>query len=76
MKGRNLVWVKELSKNSKEHSNRIGGIKKPCDSPYGGVYGSACSHWNLMKPILDKTRHPEISIHINYKAIELVLREI
>ena len=76
LKGRNLVWVEELSKNPKEHSNRIGGIEKPYGSPYGGVYGSSCSHQNLMKPILDETRHPKLSIHINYKAIILVLREI
>ena len=76
LKGRNLVLVEELSKNLKEHLNRIGGIKKPYDGLYGRVYGSACNYQILMKSILDETRHPELSIHANYKAIGLVLREI
>ena len=41
-----------------------------------GVYDTAYNHKNGMKSILYETRHLDLSNHINYKVIELVLREI
>ena len=40
------------------------------------MYGSKCSHQNLMDPFLYETIHLGISIHINYKVIGLVLSEL
>ena len=42
----------------------------------GVTYGSKSSHQNLMNPFLYETRYSGFSIHINYKVIGLVLREI
>ena len=74
--GYSLIWNDELGKNLKKNTNRVAGKQEPWTCSYVGVYGSSYNYQNLMKLILNETRHLELSNYRNYKVIGLVLSEI
>ena len=51
-------------------------VKNPNDVRTYIVYGPKISYQSLMNLFLYKTRHLEVSNHINYKAIRLALSEL
>ena len=65
-------WIGKL----KEKLTRIDWVEKPYGVGTCEVYGFIHSHQNLMKINFTETRHLDLSNHINYKAIGLVLSEI
>ena len=65
-----------MSETQEKVKTEMARDKNPKTIHIGGVYGFAYNHQNGMKPILDETRLLELFKHINYKIIELVLREI
>ena len=69
-----LGW--KICEKLKGKLKQNGWELNPGMCPYGGVYGFICKHQNLMKLFLDETKYPELSNHINYKSIGLVMREL
>ena len=63
-------------KNKESSKIESESIERPYSVCTCEVYGFVYSHQNLIKPILDETRHQELSNDINYKAIGSVLTEI
>ena len=71
-----MIWAEKVSETHKDEKTDWVRDKFPRALRTGVMYGIVYDHQSFINIFLDETRHPGLSIHINYKTIGLVLREI
>ena len=71
-----VVLVEKVSETHKDEKTDLVRDKFPKASYTSVMYGVMYGHQNFVKIFLDETRLSGLSIHINYKVIGLILREI